>query len=100
MTQSPRDRTDQDKPRKMTKEAQDVPTMRPASHKAERRNPATVAGKRGISALIVQRRTKFRETNGLFVKLSYICRRSKVNRMKTVHLKQMMTRGPNGAVYK
>ena len=82
----------------MMKEAQAVPTTRPASHKAERRNPATAAEKRGISAVIVQRRTTFREMNGLFIKLSYICRRSKVNRIKTVHLKQMMTRRLNGAV--
>ena len=95
MTQSPRGRTDQDKPRRMMKEAQAVPITRPASRKAERRNSATAAEKRGISALIVQRRRTFRETNGLFVKLSYICRRSKVSRMKTVHLKLMMTRRPN-----
>ena len=49
-------------------------------------------GKEGISAVIVQRRMTFRETNGLFVKLSYICRWSKVSRMKTVHVKPMMTR--------
>ena len=90
------DAIDQDKQRRMMKEAQVMPTMRPASRKAGKRSTATAVERRGISALTVQRRMKYRETNGLFVKPSNICRRSKVNRMKTVHPNKKKTRRPNG----
>ena len=100
MMQSPLDRIDQDKQRRMMKEAQVMPTMRPASHKTEKRSSATAAEKRGISALTVQRRMIYQETNGLFAELNYICRQSKVSRMKTVHLNKMITRRLNRVVYK